>query len=121
MNWKHGGSMSDKNDIKYTIEPTQTRSPPPSSPQGTCKAKAQVLFHYTWEVSGGGWKDGDTKAALRKKMGECGLMTKWKFDYYDEPQSDGTEWHASGTLPWAIADHCVAWAVEAAGGFPSKC
>jgi hypothetical protein len=120
MNWKHGGSITDNNSIKYTITPTQPRPPPPSSPQGHCEAHYWPS-HWAWQVSGGGFSQGDTRAAIESNMRGCGAVTAFKFEYYDKPQADGTEWWSSGTLPIFMSDHCVAKAVRSAGGFESWC
>ncbi|KAF2814446.1 uncharacterized protein BDZ99DRAFT_237679 [Mytilinidion resinicola] len=58
MNWKHGGSMSDNNGVKYTIIPTQNRPPPPISPQGECYAVPH-WWGYRWHFYGGGFADSD--------------------------------------------------------------
>lgn len=120
MNWKHGGSITDHNGIKYEISPTRERPPPPERPQGRCKTASSVL-HYKWSVEGGGFFQGDAKASIEKQMRGCGAVTAFKFEYFSAPRDDGTEWRASGTLPWTISDHCVAKAVKSAGGFSSRC
>jgi hypothetical protein len=120
MNWKHGGSISDKNGVKYTITPTQTRPPPPSLANGRCKAKYRV-WGYSWEVWGGGFESSNHGEELKRQIRGCGAVTAWKFNYFDVPDADGTEWHASGTLPITISSHCLAKAVKNAGGFESNC
>ena len=122
MNWKHGGTISDNNDIKYTIRPVKTRPPPPKGPVGHCDAKNRVLF-YSWNVWGGGFASSDygqSKGALKDQISGCGAVTRWKFEYVS-PGEDGVEWHASGTLPITISNHCLAKAVKSAGGFESNC
>lgn len=115
--------MSDNNDIKYTITPTRNRPPPPSSPQGVCNADSH-WWGYSWDVWGGGFANSDfggSSEGLLKQIRGCGVVTGWTFTYYDTPQADGIEWHASGTLPLLISSHCLARAVESAGGFHSNC
>src|ERR1700753_3865238 len=82
MNWKHGGTMSDNNGVKYTITPTQSRPPPPSSPQGECNA----VYHwwgYSWDVWGGGFANSDhgaSKGGLEDNIKGCGAVTAWTFN-----------------------------------------
>ena len=122
MNWKHGGSITDANGIKYTIEPTRTRPPPPEAPFGTCKAVHEFWMPY-WQitVTGAGSLHTDKGQALHQEFSNCGLSKWWTFEYYDEPAEDGTEWEAYGTLPLLfIPPHCAARAVERAAGFRNK-
>ena len=123
MNWKHGGTISDNNGVKYTISPTRDRPSAPSSPLGGCRA----VWHwwgYSWDVWGGGFANSDrgqAKGGLLAQIRGCGAVTGSTFDYYDTAQENGIEWHASGTLPLFISDHCLARAVRSAGGFESNC
>jgi len=119
MNWKHGGSISDNNGIRYIIAPTQDRPPPPDSPRGQCNAAAH-MWGYSWDVWGGGFANSDygqSSGGLSAQISGCGLVTSWHFEYYDPPMPDGVEWYASGTLPLWISDHCLAKAVRSAGGY----
>ena len=123
MNWKHGGSMSDNNGIKYTIAPTQTRPSPPSSPQGHCNADYH-WWGYSWDVWGGGFANSDygqASGGVRGQIKGCGAVTAWKFDYLSSSPGDGVEWYASGTLPLLISSHCLAKVIKSAGGFQSNC
>ncbi|KAF2166025.1 hypothetical protein M409DRAFT_23753 [Zasmidium cellare ATCC 36951] len=120
MNWKHGGSMSDNNGIRYSIVPTRDRTPAPSIPYGQCSSIGHI-WGYSWELRGVGFAGSDFGAELQRQIRGCGVVTGWKFEYFDAPASDGTEWHAQGTLPLFISDHCFGKAIKSAGGFPSKC
>jgi hypothetical protein len=72
-------------------------------------------------VWGGGFESSNHGKELERQIRGCGAVTAWKFNYFDAPDADGTEWHASGTLPITISSHCLAKAVKNAGGFDSKC
>lgn len=120
MNWKHGGSISDNNGIKYSITPTQSRPPAPEHPYGQCNVQGH-LWGYSWDLWGAGFANSDFGAELLRQVRGCGAVTAWKFEYFDEPAPDGTEWHAQGTLPLFISDHCLGKAIKSAGGFTSKC
>lgn len=119
MNWKHGGAMSDNNGVKYTITPTQERPPPPSSPQGFCQAQ-RTWWGYNWDVYGGGFESSDHGTELSRQISGCGAVTQFKFDYFTTPDGN-KEWHASGTLPLFISDHCLGAAVASSGGYSMNC
>lgn len=119
MNWKHGGSITDNNGITYTIAPTESRLAPPNSPQGRCDAKRHI-WGYTWNVYGRGFADSDWGRRLLSEIRGCGAVTAWKFKYGGDLPAN-TEWHASGTLPLTISNHCLAKAVRSAGGYSSNC
>lgn len=119
VNWKHGGSLADKNGIKYTIEPRQKRPPPPDAPFGHCKAPFRVLF-YAVIVTGAGHLSSDWCKGLHKEFKNCGATMAWSFKYYDEPAEDGAEWEAYGQLPALISGHCARRAVDRAAGFSNK-
>ncbi|CAD0112709.1 unnamed protein product [Aureobasidium uvarum] len=118
MNWKHGGSISDNNNISYKISPTQSRPPPPAVPLGTCKAPIKPFRpYYSVTISGGGFSNSDNGAALNREFQNCGATTAWRFNYFDAPAEDGTEWEAYGQLPLFISSHCVRRAIRRVGGF----
>ncbi|KAI9829475.1 MAG: hypothetical protein M1819_006295 [Sarea resinae] len=119
MNFKHGGSMKDNNGISYQIVPNVARAPAPAQAIGNCNSWWKPVWQ-TFDVYGGGWADSDFGKSLQKQIQGCGLMSKWKFQYFDEPHPDGTEWHASGRLPiWTRK--CVGRAITSAGGFTGGC
>ena len=122
MNWKHGGSMKDYNDVAYTIAPNANRAPPPDKPLGNCKSWYKFIS-ATFDVYGGGWASSDSglsPGGVRDQIKGCGLVTGWKFEYYDSPASDGTEWHAWGKLPIGTR-RCLGRAVPSSGGFSGGC
>ena len=122
MNWKHGGSMKDNNGVNYIIVPKAMRAPSPNKVLGNCNSKYAFLF-ATFHVYGGGWANSDfghASGGLYAQIRGCGLITKWKFKYFDEPHPDGTEWHASGRLPIGTGS-CLGRAVTSAGGFTGGC
>lgn len=119
MNWKHGGTISDKDGVKYTVEPTRTRPPPSEAPFGKCGAVWRVAFSAV-TVSGAASLNADYGDALYKEFSNCGWTTEWHFKYYDEPAEDGTEWEAQGQIPILIAPHRAKRAVRRAAGFENK-
>ncbi|KAF7186645.1 Lipase 1 [Pseudocercospora fuligena] len=120
LNWKHGGTMTDYNGIKYTINPTWLRPDPPTKPVGHCRVGWHGHY-YDWEIWGAGFANGDWGSTLLAELQRCGNVKEWTFSYYDKPASDGTEWHASGTIPFPTWNHCIARAISLAGGFDSNC
>ena len=121
-NWKHGGNMNDHNSVSYTITPNANRASPPDKPLGNCLSWYK-FFWATFDVYGGGWADSDfgqDPGGVLAQLRGCGAVTKWGFDYYDTPASDGTEWHAYGRLPIGTRG-CVGRAVASSGGFAGKC
>ena len=122
LNWKGGGSMSDNNKVTYTITPNDSRAPAPNAALGNCKSWYKV-FWATFDVYGGGWADSDfgkTGGGVYDQIRGCGAITYWKFEYYDTPAADGTEWHASGRLPIGTRG-CLGRAVTSSGGFTGGC
>lgn len=111
--------MSDNNGVKYTVEPTQARPPPPEAPFGNCKASWKAAY-YVITVKRAGSQHTDWGAALLKEFRNCGATTGWTFKYYDVPAEDGTEWEAYGQLPLSISSHCAKRAVRRAAGFENK-
>ena len=122
MNWKGGGTMSDNNNITYTVTPSANRAPAPNAPLGSCTSWYK-FFYATFDVYGGGWADSDygqSSGGLLAQLRGCGVVTGWQFEYYDTPASDGTEWHAWGKLPIGTRG-CVGRAVTSSGGFSGGC
>ena len=122
MNWKHGGSMESPNGIKYTIQPNAERAQAPNAPLGECNSWYNVIW-ASFKVWGGGFADSDfgtTPEGLKDQIHGCGVITKWKVEYYDSSKSDGTEWYATGRLPIGTR-RCVSRAIATAGGFSKGC
>ncbi|KAF2113969.1 SGNH hydrolase-type esterase domain-containing protein [Lophiotrema nucula] len=123
MNWKHGGSISDNNGIKYTLEPNADRPLPLSEPRGSCHVERHGIF-FEWDIFGAGFATNDwgqSKGGLRDQIQGCGILSDWKFEYYDTLQTNGAEWHASGKLRVGMKAYCIGRAIESAGGFQQKC
>ena len=122
MNWKHGGSISDYNKITYSVTPNENRPSAPSAPLGSCTSWYKV-FYATFDVYGAGFANSDYGQApggLLDQLRGCGVVTGWTFEYNTSPSSDGTEWHAYGSLPIGTRG-CVGSAVTSAGGFTGGC
>ena len=122
MNWKHGGSMKDNNQVSYTIVPNANRAPAPDKTLGSCTSWYKGIF-ATFDIYGGGWADSDfgqSSGGVLTQLRGCGAVTGWNFQYYDSPASDGTEWHAWGKLPIGTR-RCVGRAVPSSGGFSGGC
>ena len=122
MNWKHGGSMNDYNDVAYTIAPNANRAPPPDKPLGYCQSWYKGIL-ASFDVYGGGWADSDwgqSPGGVLDQIRGCGAVTGWRFEYYDTPASEGYEWHAWGNLPIGTR-RCLGDAVPSSGGFSGGC
>ena len=122
MNWKHGGSISDHNNVTYTVKPNANRPSAPSAPLGNCKSWYKFLW-ATFDVYGAGFANSDygqASGGLLDQIRGCGAVTGWNFEYNTSPSSDGTEWHAWGKLPIGTR-RCVGRAVKSAGGFTGGC
>ncbi|KAH0017849.1 hypothetical protein KCU78_g7397, partial [Aureobasidium melanogenum] len=119
MNWKHGGYMSDNNDVIYTITPLAERPPPPDTIQASCTFKFSWFHHY-FTVSGGGWADVDNGKELMKQLGGCGLMTSPHFHYLSPPEGVNEFW-GDGSLPQTMKPGCIERAIATAGGPKIKC
>jgi hypothetical protein len=119
MNWKHGGRMSDNNNVVYTITPLTNRPSAPDSMQASCTWKF-ALAHDQFTVKGGGWADVDNGKELMKQLGGCGAMTSPRFNYLPSP--DGVnEFVAKGVLPNTMKGGCLERAIVSAGGPQIKC
>lgn len=122
MNWKHGGHISDHNQVTYTISPQANRPPPPDKPVGICWGWYKP-YGTQWYVYGGGFASsqwGQEDGGLLAQIHGCSAVTSWKFDYYAQPAADGTEWSASGTLTLGMRG-CLGRAVASAGGYSGSC
>ncbi|KAJ5621957.1 SGNH hydrolase [Penicillium herquei] len=109
MNFKFGGTLVD-GSYTYTISPQRSNRPwpVPTEPTGSCKGKYKFLWD-SYDIYGTGWASWDSgQKSLRPNSTNCfGLgLTKWKFEYYDEPDSNGMEWHASFRSPIWTRSRC---------------
>ena len=120
LNWKHGGSIADHNNVLYTISPIPDRAPAPDKPVGNCWSWWKGIF-ASFDVYGGGFASGDFgQSSVLTQLRGCGALTNWGFEYYQTAAADGTEWHAWGRLPIGTRA-CVGRAVESAGGYSGWC
>ncbi|KAM0799575.1 hypothetical protein BDR22DRAFT_304707 [Usnea florida] len=79
MNWKHGGSMKDNNEITYTIAPNANRAPAPEKPLGSCESRYNG-FWATFIVYGSGWADSDfgrASGGVLAQLKGCDAVTGW--------------------------------------------
>ncbi|KFZ09525.1 hypothetical protein V502_08691 [Pseudogymnoascus sp. VKM F-4520 (FW-2644)] len=98
MNWKGGGKRVE-GEYTYTINIYRTNRPwpPPDEPTQSCEGWYKLIFQ-SYDIYGAGWATYDYgQKTLMKEVNPCcgsGSLTGWTFDYYDEPDEDGYEWHA---------------------------
>ena len=125
MNWKFGGRyVRGAYTYEVNIQRDNRPWPPIKTPTGECEGWYKVFFGE-YKMRGAGWSGWDSgqKTLLPKIKGCLGLgVTKWKFEYFDEPD-DGMEWKASFNTPIWVRSRCfknnkVAFA---AGGFTDGC
>ncbi|KAJ5933738.1 SGNH hydrolase [Penicillium verhagenii] len=124
MNFKFGGKLVD-GSYTYTITPQRkTRPHPvPTEPTGSCSGKYKFLWD-SYDIYGTGWASWDSgQKSLRPNSTNCfgSGLTKWKFEYYDEPDSNGMEWHASFRSPIWTRSRCFKNnKVQSGAGGPSS-
>jgi hypothetical protein len=97
MNWKFGGQLVE-GSYTYSISMTRTNRPfpVPKQPSQTCTSWYKLLWDQ-YDIYGAGWSTWDYgQQSLRPNSTSCfGLgLTGWNFEYFDEPDSNGMEWHA---------------------------
>ncbi|KAH8812729.1 SGNH hydrolase-type esterase domain-containing protein [Xylogone sp. PMI_703] len=98
MNWKGGGKRVE-GEFTYTVNIYRTNRPwpPPSEPSQQCEGWYKFLFQ-SYDIYGAGWATYDWgQKTLMKQVNPCcgsGSLTGWTFDYFDEPDENGYEWHA---------------------------
>lgn len=120
--WKYGGYYTISSDADelytYLIKPKKERPSPPSTTlPASCKLAYKFFYNSVW-IRGGGWADDeDRRNALADNVRKCGVVTAWKFDWYEEASSDGMEWEAYGRLSiWGRMWECVRQAIVDSGG-----
>lgn len=119
MNWKFGGSLETETVI-FSITPTRTGRvmPPYTTPIVACDAWYKV-FYDSWDIYGGGFSDWDYgQKTILGNFTSCtgSTPTHWRFQYYDQPDENGYEWHAwGGSVIW-IKNRCMGGVIKAAGG-----
>lgn len=60
-------------------------------------------------LAGAGWSTYDygQETIIPSMKGCLGLgITEWKFDYFDEPDSDGMEWKSTFQTPVSVNNRC---------------
>jgi hypothetical protein len=70
--------------------------PPWITPQSTCDAWYKVLFD-SWDIYDGGYSSWDWgQKTILGNFSSCigSTPTHWRFQYYDQPDENGNEWHA---------------------------
>jgi hypothetical protein len=129
MNWKYGGSL-DSEGFTFEISPwgkrtmarkADDKNKPLQKPIAKCDSFYQAFNDEFW-IYGAGFANGDFGADLLAQMKHCvgGGVTKWTFDYYDEPDKDGMEWKAFGHTPiWQ--KNCFSAVIKGAGGPDVPC
>lgn len=104
--WKHGGRFvwaTDPNspDAEYTFNMRAKRAR--NTPVGKRVGKCDVWYKFWYDeffISGGGFAGADHgQSQLLGNLRRCGVVSEWRFDYYDKIQDDGTEWNAYGRIP----------------------
>ncbi|KAL1952912.1 hypothetical protein VTO42DRAFT_3963 [Malbranchea cinnamomea] len=125
MNWKFGGRWK-RDQYTYEVNPKKDNRPwPLKEPYGSCKGSYHFVYS-SYEIKGAGWSSWDygQKTLLPNSKGCLGLgITKWKFEYFDEPDEDGYEWKSTFRTPIFVNNRCfknnkVAFA---SGGFTDGC
>ncbi|KAI9798476.1 MAG: hypothetical protein M1833_004742 [Piccolia ochrophora] len=118
LDFKHGGHRWAK-DVQYEYLPFGQRRAIPAMKEtkAKCTVKDKVFF-FAFQVWGGGFStshSGRDPDKLFKEIRGCGVITKWRFKYFDKPDENGYEWFADGQLPVHKLG-CVGRAIGSAGG-----
>lgn len=128
--WKHGGGFTfsegkDNNRVDvytYYVDPKHARpDPPPARLPSSCDVWYKFFGGYDeFFVSGGLWAGDDWgQSQLLPNIRRCGAVTAWRFNYRAEPDGNGIEWDAYGTLPIGAQQwNCVRQAIVDSGGAP---
>jgi hypothetical protein len=126
--WRHGGTFSwatnpgTDDEYMFQIDPRRERPMPVGQSHGSCQV--WYKFFYNEFILYGGMFAGDDwgQKVLLPKLRNCGVVSEWKFEYYDEVQDDGVEWRSTGRLPIGAQQwNCVKNAMKDAGGPDMKC
>ncbi|KAL1867745.1 hypothetical protein VTK73DRAFT_4030 [Phialemonium thermophilum] len=109
MNWKQGG-INTMGSYQYEIRPTyNTRLwPYPTEPKQSCHSSYK-FFLNSYDIYGAGWATWDWgQQSLRPNSTSCfGLgITNWHFEYFDQPDANGYEWHAWFNSPVFTRARC---------------
>jgi hypothetical protein len=126
MNWKFGGRyVRGEYTYEINIKRDNRPWPPIREAYGACEGWYKV-FYSSYKLHGAGWSTWDKgEDTIRPSMKGClGLgVTKWRFEYYDEPDKDGMEWGLSVRLPIWVRSRCFKnnKVARASGGFTNGC
>lgn len=126
LDWKFGGRYVRG---EYTYEVNIKRNnrpwPPIKETYGACEGWYKV-FYSSYKLHGAGWSTWDKgEETIRPSIKGClGLgITKWKFEYFDEPDENNMEWSLSVNLPIWVRARCFKnnKVARASGGFTNGC
>ncbi|KAH8687420.1 hypothetical protein BGZ60DRAFT_393555 [Tricladium varicosporioides] len=98
MNWKQGGKLvQGKYSYQIDILHQNRPWPPPIKPRQRCMGWYKfILQHY--DIYGAGWANYDWgQKSLMPAINPCcglGSLTGWHFEYFDQPDENGYEWHS---------------------------
>ncbi|KAK4143423.1 SGNH hydrolase-type esterase domain-containing protein [Dichotomopilus funicola] len=123
MNWKFGGRWK-KGEYSYDLSPRRNRNLL-AAPIGQCKGKYKFLFS-DFEMYGAGFSSWDygQDTVLPKSKGCLGLgVTKWNWEYFDQPDANGMEWKVTFRTPVFVSNRCYRnnKVVESVGGNTNGC
>ncbi|KFZ17916.1 hypothetical protein V502_04360 [Pseudogymnoascus sp. VKM F-4520 (FW-2644)] len=98
MNWKQGGKRV-QGVYTYRIDIFRQNRPwpPPTQPKQSCEGWYKIIWQH-YDIYGAGWANYDWggKSLLPAINSCCGLgsLTGWNFEYFDQPDDNGYEWHS---------------------------
>ncbi|KAI0120739.1 hypothetical protein BJ170DRAFT_646582, partial [Xylariales sp. AK1849] len=98
MNWKQGGKRI-QGEYTYQIDISRQNRlwPPPTKPMQSCEGWYKFILHH-YDIYGAGWANYDWgQYSLLPAINPCcglGSLTGWNFEYFDQPDENGYEWHA---------------------------
>ncbi|KAH6847624.1 SGNH hydrolase-type esterase domain-containing protein [Chaetomium sp. MPI-CAGE-AT-0009] len=106
MNWKFGGRWK-RGEYSYDLSPRRNRKLM-TAPNGQCKGKYKFLFS-DFEMYGAGFSSWDwgQETLLPQSKGCLGLgVTKWHWEYFDQPDENGMEWKVTFRTPVFVSNRC---------------
>ncbi|KAK3395015.1 SGNH hydrolase-type esterase domain-containing protein [Podospora didyma] len=126
MNWKFGGTWK-KGAYTYEVSPKRDNRPwpPIKEPNGFCIGTYKGLFS-DFQMAGSGFSSWDygRDTILPNSKGCLGLgITKFNFQYFDEPDANGMEWKLTFRTPVFVSGRCYRSdkVVSASGGTTHGC
>ncbi|KJZ72763.1 hypothetical protein HIM_07838 [Hirsutella minnesotensis 3608] len=106
MNWKFGGKYV-RGSYRYEINPQRERELIRRT-DGSCQGWYKG-FNGAYTIYGKGWANWDwgQESLLTAARGCVGVVSSWKFDYFDSPgDHDGWEWRATFSTPIWVRARC---------------